>query len=86
MNEKCFEAINSNVLHHTTKSFHGISFSNRAVQPQKMARGLKFWVKIKKKDHTIHVAKTKVTAKLTRVFVFAYYAKSWFSHDAAHIK
>ena len=40
-------------------------------------------------DCTIHVAKTKalisfaVTAKLICVFVFAY-AKSWFSHDAAH--
>ena len=41
-------------------------------------------------DCTIRVAKTKalisfaVTAKLICVFVFAY-AKSWFSHDAAHI-
>ena len=38
----------------------------------------------------MYVAKTKalisfaVTAKLICVFVFAY-AKSWFSHDAAHI-
>ena len=45
----------------------------------------------KKKDCTIYVAKTKalisfaVTAKLICVFVFAY-AKSRFSHDAAHIK
>ena len=43
----------------------------------------------KKRDCTIHVAKTKalisfaVTAKLICVFVFAY-AKKRFSHDAAH--
>ena len=41
-------------------------------------------------DCAIHVVKTKalisfvVTTKLICVFVFAY-AKSWFSHDAAHI-
>ena len=57
---------------------------NRAAQPQKMARGLKFCMK---RDFTIYVAKTKalisfaVTAKLICVFVFAY-AKSRFSHDA----
>ena len=44
----------------------------------------------KKRDCTIHVAKTKalisfaVTAKLICVFVFTY-AKSRFSHDAAHM-
>ena len=44
---------------------------------------------MKKRDCTIHVAKTKalisfaVTAKLICVFVFAY-AKRWFSHDAVH--
>ena len=42
------------------------------------------------RDRTIHVAKTKalisfaITAKLICVFVFAF-AKSRFSHDAAHI-
>ena len=42
-------------------------------------------------DCTIRIAKTKalisfaVTAKLIGVFVFAY-AKSRFSHDAAHLK
>ena len=62
------------------------SDTNQAVQLQKMARGLKFWM-----DHTIYVAKTKalisfaVTAKLICVFVFAY-AKRCFPHDAAHIK
>ena len=41
-------------------------------------------------DCTIYVAKTKplisfvVTAKRICVFVFAY-AKSWFSHDEAHM-
>ena len=44
----------------------------------------------KKRDCTIYIAKTKalitfaVTAKLICVFVFAY-AKSRFSHDAAHL-
>ena len=51
--------------------------TNQAVQLQKMARGLKFRI-LKKRDCTIYVAKTKalisfaVTAKLIRVFVFAY--------------
>ena len=58
-----------------------------------MARGLKFRFR-KKRDFTIHVAKTKalisfavtakVTAKLVCVFVFAY-AKRWFSHDPAQM-
>ena len=39
----------------------------------------------KKRDHTIHVAKTKaLISKLICVFVFAY-AKSRISHDEAHI-
>ena len=44
----------------------------------------------KKRDCNIYVAKTKalisfvVTAKLICVFVFAY-AKSWFSHNEAHL-
>ena len=44
----------------------------------------------KQRDCTIHVAKTKVlisfavAAKLICAFVFAY-AKSWFSHDTAHL-
>ena len=43
----------------------------------------------KKRNYTIHVAKTKalisfaVTAKLICVFVLAY-ADCWFSHDPAH--
>ena len=62
---------------------------NRAVQSQKMARGLKFGLR-KQRDYTIHVAKTNalisfaVTAKLICVFVFAY-AKCWFSYDAAQM-
>ena len=63
--------------------------TNRAAQPQKMARDLKFGFR-KKRDCTIRVGKTKalisfaVTAKLICAFVFAY-AKHWFSHDAAHV-
>ena len=62
------------------------SDTNRAAQPQKMARDMIFR---KKRDCTIRVAKTKalisfaVTAKLICVFVFAYAKR--FSHDAAHI-
>ena len=65
------------------------SHTNRAVQPQKMARDLKFRFR-KQRDCTIRVAKTKslisfaVTAKLICVFVFAY-AKIRFSHVAAQI-
>ena len=65
------------------------SDTNRAVQPQKMARDLKF--RIKKVEGSYYLlAKTNalisfaVTAKLICVFVFAY-AKRWFSHDTAHI-
>ena len=53
-----------------------------------MARGLNFGFR-KNRDCTICVAKTKalisfaVTAKLICIFVFTY-AKSRFSHDAAH--
>ena len=64
------------------------SVTNWAVQPQKMARGLKFW--IKKVEGLFYVAKTKtlisfaVTAKLICLFVFAD-AKSRFSQNEAHI-
>ena len=68
------------------------SHTNRAVQPQKMARGLIFPIKIEEGSH-YHVAKTKrliscavrlVTAQRICVFVFAY-VKSRFSHDAAQM-
>ena len=57
----------------------------QAVQPQKIARGLKLQIYC-----TIRVAKTKalisfaVTAKLICVFVFAY-AKGRFSYDATQM-
>ena len=50
------------------------SDTNRAVQPQKMARGLKFRIK-----------EVEDVAKPIFTFVFAY-AKFRFSHDTAHIK
>ena len=65
------------------------SDTNQAVQSQKMASGLKFW--IKKEGLYIRATKTKalisfaVATKLICVFVFAY-ATCWFSHDVAHIK
>ena len=60
----------------------------QAVQPQKMVRGLKFW--IMKVEGLFYVTKTKalincvVSAHLISTFVFVY-AKSKFSHDMAHI-
>ena len=48
--------------------------TNWAVQPQKMAKGLKF-----RSDSRIYVAKTKALISC------GYHAKSWFSHDAVHI-
>ena len=55
------------------------SDSNQAVQAQKMARGLKFWLQVEEELYylIICVAKTKtlisiaVTAKLICAFVFA---------------
>ena len=64
------------------------SDTNRAVQLQKMARGLKF--RILKVERLYYVAKTKalislaVTEKLICIFVFAY-AKHLFSHDAVQL-
>ena len=60
------------------------SDTNQAVQQQKMARGLKFWIE-EVEGCSIHVAKTKalisfaVTAKLICVFVFTYAKKPVFS-------
>ena len=58
------------------------------VQPNKIARGLKFWIWTveglgficnENKDTDL------LPGYLICAFVFAY-AKSWFSHDAAHIR
>ena len=67
------------------------SDTNQAVQPQKMARSLKFWIweveglcypcsENKGSDQL----RDQITAKLICVFVFVY-AKCWFSHDTAHL-
>ena len=53
--------------------------TNRAVQPQKMARDFKFQIEEPKTNVLFNCA---VTAQLTCVIVFAY-AKSRFSYDAA---
>ena len=64
------------------------SDTNQAVQLQKMARGLKFWIKKVKGLDCVCMenkgADQLRAAKLICVFVFAY-AKRWFSHDAAHL-
>ena len=63
--------------------------SDQAVQPHKMARGLKFrtW-EVEELYYLCSENKgadqLRGYAKLICVFVFAY-AKCWFSHDTAHI-
>ena len=65
----------SRVIRKPTFWFPNWSYTNQAVQLQKMARGLKKFGFRKKRDCTIRVAKTKVlisfpvTAKLICVFV-----------------
>ena len=65
------------------------SVTNQAVQPQKMARGLKF--RIKEVEGLYYLCREnkgtdqlRATVKLICVFVLVY-AKSRFSHDAAQI-
>ena len=59
------------------------SDTNRAVLPQKMASGLKFW-----SDCTMYKIKALISCivnvQLICAFVFAY-AKSWFSQEPAHL-
>ena len=67
--------------------FFPLGPTNQAVQPQKMTKGLKFQVK---EVEDMYVAKSKalislgLTMQLICAFVSAY-AKSRFSHDAAHL-
>ena len=60
------------------------SDANRAVQPKKMIRDLKFW--ISEVEGLYYIAKTiaLITAQLICAFVFAY-VKSSFSLDMAHM-
>ena len=58
------------------------SDTNQAVHLQKMARGLKFW--IKKVEGLYYLCRLAKTKTLIRVFVFAY-AKCRFSRDAAQL-
>ena len=60
------------------------SDTNQAVQLQKMARGLKFWLKKVVGLYYLCSENKGAAAKLICVYVYAY-AKCWFSHDAAHI-
>ena len=66
-----------------------MSDTNRSVQPQEMARCLKF--RIYEVEGLYYLCsenkgadQLRATAKLICVFVFAY-AKIWFSNNAAHI-
>ena len=68
------------------KGFRPGPGTNQAVQPQKMARGLKFWIQEleglcseNKCTDQLHSYRQLICA-----FVFAY-AKNRFSHDAAHV-
>ena len=79
----------SRIMRKTTFWFPTWCDTNQAVQLQKMARVLKFW--IEKEEGFYYLCRENkgadsftVTAKLICVFVFAY-AKCWLSHDAAHI-
>ena len=65
-------------LKNLSSVLHTRSDTNRAVQPQKMDRGLKFGIL----EEVLN--SFAVTAKLICAFVFAY-SKSMFSHDMAHI-
>ena len=66
------------------------SDSNQAVQLQKMARGLKFWIK-KVKEWDCVCSKNKGADQLRGYreadlcLCFCINAKRWFSHDAAHL-
>ena len=72
-----------------SSGFPTSSDTNRAVQTQKMARGLKFLIQVVEGLYFM-IAKAKVliscvvTAELICIFVFAY-AKSRFSHNEAHM-
>ena len=59
------------------------SDTNRAVQPQKMAIGLKFRIKVVEGLY-YPCSENKGADQLLIYFVFAY-AESRFSHDAAHM-
>ena len=79
----------SHVMRKQTFWFPTWSDTNRAVQPQKMARGLKF--RIWKIEGLYYLCSENKGADQLRgsheadqLFVFAY-AKSRFSHDEAHM-
>ena len=74
------------VMRKPTIWFPTRSDTNQAVQLQKMARGLKFWIK-KEEGLYYPCSENKGADQLRGLicdFVFAY-AKHWFSHIAAHI-
>ena len=61
------------------------SDTNHVVQPQEMARGLKFRIyKVERLHYLCSKNKSADQLHCNHAFVFAY-AKSRFSHDAAHI-
>ena len=65
------------------------SDTNQAVQPQKMARGFKFWIKEVEGLYCLcsenkDADQLRDTVQLICAFVFAY-AKSRFPHDVDHI-
>ena len=59
------------------------SDTNRAVQSQKMVRGLKFWIK-KVEELFYPCSENKGADQLRSIFAFIFaYADCWFSHAAA---
>ena len=74
----------SRVMRKQTFWFSNWSDANRAVQLQKMARGLKF--RIKKVERLYYLCSENKGADQLRGYVFVFaYAKRCFSHDAAQI-
>ena len=77
------------VVRNWSSGFPTRSYTNRAVQPQKMARGLKFQINIVEELYYPYsenkgADQLRSNAQLICVFVFAY-AKSRFSHNEAQM-
>ena len=60
--------------------FYQVYETNRAVPPQEIARGSKFWIY----ECTIHVVKTKQLFEREASFFFVFTLKTAF-HETAHI-
>ena len=73
----------SRIMRKLTFWFPTWSNTNQAVQPQKMARGLKFRIYVE--EGLYYPCSENKGAMLICVFVFRIYAKSLFSQNEAHM-